>query len=74
MPLFDEDDEAISGLPEAAVKLKALMNDHHDFLIASPNIIVPLAPFGRIASTGHRAKLTRTSLIFSVLKEKLRRS
>ncbi|MDB6029448.1 MAG: NADPH-dependent reductase [Verrucomicrobiales bacterium] len=36
MPLFDQDIEDASGLPENAKKLKALMRSHHGFLIASP--------------------------------------
>jgi chromate reductase len=35
-PLFSEDDEAISGIPTGAKKLKALMMDHDGFLIATP--------------------------------------
>ncbi|MFN0058147.1 MAG: NADPH-dependent FMN reductase [Planctomycetota bacterium] len=36
LPVFDEDLEAASGLPEAAVRLKRLMMEHHGFLIACP--------------------------------------
>lgn len=36
MPLFDEDLESNSGMPEAAHRLKAMMVAHHGFLIASP--------------------------------------
>lgn len=36
MPLFDEDLEARSGIPDAARRFKALMVSHHGFLIASP--------------------------------------
>ena len=35
-PLFNEDDEAISGIPESARKLKKLMMEHDGFLIATP--------------------------------------
>lgn len=35
-PIFNEDDEAQSGVPESAKKLKALMIEHDGFLIASP--------------------------------------
>jgi NAD(P)H-dependent FMN reductase len=35
-PLFNEDDEALSGIPEGAKKLKTLMIEHDGFLIASP--------------------------------------
>ncbi|MDB6154626.1 MAG: NADPH-dependent reductase [Chthoniobacteraceae bacterium] len=36
MPLFDQDLEAASGLPENAKKFKALLRAHDGFLIASP--------------------------------------
>jgi NAD(P)H-dependent FMN reductase len=36
MPLFDEDLESGSGLPEAARKLKALFREHDGLLISSP--------------------------------------
>ena len=36
LPLFDEDLEAASGLPENAVKLRELFINHDGFLIASP--------------------------------------
>lgn len=36
MPLFDEDLEAASGLPEAALALKQRMREHDALLIASP--------------------------------------
>ena len=36
LPLFDEDLEAASGLPETALKLKKLFLDHHGLLISSP--------------------------------------
>lgn len=35
-PIFSEDDEAKSGIPEGAKKLKALMIEHDGFLIANP--------------------------------------
>jgi len=35
-PIFNEDDEAQSGIPESAKKLKSLMMEHDGFLIASP--------------------------------------
>jgi chromate reductase len=35
-PIFNEDDEAQSGIPDGAKKLKALMIEHDGFLIASP--------------------------------------
>ena len=35
-PLFNEDDEAASGIPANAKKLKALMMKHDGFLIATP--------------------------------------
>ncbi len=36
MPVFDEDLEAESGMPESAKKLKALFAEHDGLLIASP--------------------------------------
>lgn len=36
LPLFDEDLEKASGKPETAVRLKALFQEHHGFIIASP--------------------------------------
>jgi NAD(P)H-dependent FMN reductase len=45
MPLFNQDDEAESGEPEAARALKALFVDHDALLIASPEyngLITPL--------------------------------
>ena len=36
LPVFDEDIEAASGLPEGARKLKALLRESDGFLIASP--------------------------------------
>lgn len=36
MPFYDGDLEAKNGLPENALKLKKLLQEHHGFLIASP--------------------------------------
>lgn len=36
MPLYDGDDEALSGLPQKAKELKKLMQESDGFLIASP--------------------------------------
>ncbi len=36
LPLYDEDDEEASGLPEVALQLKKIFNEHHGLLIASP--------------------------------------
>ena len=36
MPLYDGDLEAEVGLPEAAIRLRALMREHGGFLISSP--------------------------------------
>lgn len=36
LPLYDQDHEDDSGLPEQAVTLKTLFRDHHGLLIASP--------------------------------------
>lgn len=35
-PIFNEDDEAKTGMPEGAKKLKVLMIEHDGFLIANP--------------------------------------
>jgi NAD(P)H-dependent FMN reductase len=36
LPLYDEDLEHESGLPQNALELKRLMKEHHGFLIAAP--------------------------------------
>ena len=36
LPVFDEDLEAASGMPEAAKRLKAIFRDHDGLIIASP--------------------------------------
>lgn len=36
MPVFDEDLEATSGMPESAKRLKAIFREHHGLIIASP--------------------------------------
>ncbi len=36
LPVFDEDLEAASGMPEAAKRLKAIFREHHGLIIASP--------------------------------------
>ncbi len=36
LPVFDEDLEATSGMPEAAKRLKAIFREHHGLIIASP--------------------------------------
>lgn len=36
MPFYDGDLEAKNGLPENAIELKKLLQEHHGFLIASP--------------------------------------
>jgi chromate reductase, NAD(P)H dehydrogenase (quinone) len=36
LPIFDEDLEAASGMPEAARRLKAIFRDHDGLIIASP--------------------------------------
>ena len=36
LPIFDEDLEKESGMPAAGQRLKALFQEHHGFLIASP--------------------------------------
>ena len=44
MPLYNQDLEAAEGLPENAKKLKALMRDHHAFLISSPEYNSGITP------------------------------
>ncbi|MBD2461966.1 NAD(P)H-dependent oxidoreductase [Oscillatoria sp. FACHB-1407] len=44
LPLYDEDLEAAEGLPENALKLKALMKEHHGFLIACPEYNSSITP------------------------------
>lgn len=44
MPLYDGDLEAASGLPETVVRLKALMREHHGFLISSPEYNSSITP------------------------------
>lgn len=44
MPIYDGDLEASSGLPEGAQRLKALMREHHGFLIASPEFNSSITP------------------------------
>lgn len=36
LPIFDEDLEAASGMPEAAKRLKAIFREHNGLIIASP--------------------------------------
>lgn len=44
LPLYDQDLEAAEGLPENAKKLKALMRQHHGFLISSPEYNSGITP------------------------------
>jgi chromate reductase, NAD(P)H dehydrogenase (quinone) len=44
MPLYDGDLEASSGIPEPALTLKALMREHHGFLIAAPEFNSSITP------------------------------
>jgi chromate reductase, NAD(P)H dehydrogenase (quinone) len=44
LPLYDEDLEKTSGLPENVLKLKALMKEHHGFLIACPEYNSSITP------------------------------
>ena len=44
MPLYDGDDEAKSGPPENAVKLKALMQAHDGIFIAAPEYNASITP------------------------------
>lgn len=44
MPLYDGDLEAEKGLPEAAIRLKALFIAHQGFLIASPEYNSSISP------------------------------
>jgi len=44
LPLYDSDLEASDGLPDNAVKLKALLRDHHAVLIACPEYNSSITP------------------------------
>jgi NAD(P)H-dependent FMN reductase len=44
LPLYDQDLEEREGLPENALKLKALMKEHQGFLIASPEYNSSITP------------------------------
>ncbi|CAK6699944.1 NAD(P)H-dependent oxidoreductase [Synechococcus sp. BA-124 BA4] len=44
LPLFDEDLERAEGLPDNAVKLKAMLKEHHGFLIACPEYNSSITP------------------------------
>ena len=44
LPLFDQDLEASTGLPENVMKLKKLFIEHHAFLIASPEYNSSITP------------------------------
>lgn len=44
MPVFDEDLEAASGLPEGVKRLQDLMRSHHGYLIASPEYNSSFSP------------------------------
>jgi NAD(P)H-dependent FMN reductase len=44
MPLYDGDDEAAGGLPENAVKMRALFAQHSALLIASPEYNSSISP------------------------------
>lgn len=44
LPLYDQDLEAAEGLPENALKLKALMKSHQGFLIACPEYNSSITP------------------------------
>ena len=44
LPLYDEDLEAALGLPDNALKLKALMKAHQGFLIACPEYNSSITP------------------------------
>ncbi len=44
MPIYDGDLEDASGLPENAKKFKALMREHHGFLISAPEYNSSITP------------------------------
>jgi chromate reductase len=44
MPIFNQDDEAAYGLPEAALAFKKLLIEHDGFLIASPEYNSAFSP------------------------------
>jgi NAD(P)H-dependent FMN reductase len=44
LPLFDEDLEARSGLPENVLKLKSLLKEHQGFLLSCPEYNSSITP------------------------------
>jgi len=54
LPLYDADLEEAEGLPENALKLKALMKAHQGFLIACPEYNSSITPLLKMRSIGHR--------------------
>ncbi len=44
LPIFDEDEEAAQGMPEAARQIKRMMVEHDGFLIASPEYNSAFSP------------------------------
>ena len=44
MPIFNEDEEKAQGLPDGAVRFRALMKSHDAFLIASPEYNSSISP------------------------------
>lgn len=44
LPIFDQDEEAASGLPENAKKLKAIFKTHDGFIISSPEYNSSISP------------------------------
>ena len=44
LPLYDEDLEEAEGLPENALKLKALMKAHQGFMVACPEYNSSITP------------------------------
>ena len=54
LPLFNQDEEAASGLPPNGRKLKDLFLSHHGLLIASPEYNSSITGSSRTRSTGFR--------------------
>ena len=52
MPIYNGDDEAISGQPENAHKFKELMAAHTGIFIASPEYNASITPLSRTPSIG----------------------
>lgn len=72
MPLYDEDLEAKEGLPENVLKIKALMKEHHGFLIASPEYNSSVTPLIKnVIDWASRPEPGEAPLALSCYKDKV---